>query len=171
MATPETKSSSGVKRGPSLILIVVLMVIMLVIGAETAYLFGYTGSRTVTSVYTTSNISTVFLPSMTLENFVLCSPNACGTRSASLTGTIILGAGSPTLASIHLFLNGTDEGIQNCGAGYTSCQEYIPQGLIFYYKPLGPGGQIVPGRGYDVEFVAAFQGNLTSTAYAYLTAQ
>jgi hypothetical protein len=151
-------------------LVAVLMVIMFVIGAETAYLFGYAGSRTVTSVYTTSNISTVFAPGMTLENFVLCSPNACGTRTASLSGMIILGAGSPTLSSIHLFVNGTDEGIQNCGAS-SPCQELNPPGIIFYSKLLVPGAQIGAGKGYDVEFVAAFQGNIISTAYAYLTAQ
>ena len=170
MTAPQPKdTNSRMSRA----LVVVLMVIMFVMGAETAYLFGYAGSRTVTSVYTTSTISTVFAPGMTLENLVLCSPTACGPRTtpASLSGLIILGAGSPNLTSIHLFVNGTDEGIQNCGAGYTSCQEFNSPPVVFYSQSLVRGAQIVAGKGYDIEFVAGFQGNLTSTAYAYLTAQ
>jgi hypothetical protein len=170
MKAPETVSSTEARPGVSKVLVIVLMIIMFIIGAGTAYLFGIVGSRTVTSVYTSTSFSTVLAPSMTLENFELCSHDTCGNRSSSISGMIILGSGSPMLTSIHLFVNSTDLGIESCYAA-SRCQVQYPLGLVFYSQSWFQNPQIVGGQWYDVKLVATFQGNITSTAYVVLLAQ
>jgi hypothetical protein len=100
--------------------------------------------------------------SISLQGVGLCTSN-CIYPSPYLSATILV-SGSVPLSALHLFINGTDEGIT------TTANTMTNYALVFKAQPNNPAMPIVDGKTYTITLVATFQDKSTSTASATVVA-
>jgi hypothetical protein len=92
----------------------------------------------------------------------LCASN-CIYPSPYLSALIFVNASVP-LSTLHLFINGTDEGITTTDNAMTH------YALLFKAGPNNPAMPIVDGKTYTIMVVATFQDNSTCTVSATVVA-
>jgi len=121
-----------------------------------------TTTRSATSPSATDKIS---LP----DGVSICSGD-CGHPSPYLSATVLINSTGP-ISSLHLFINGTDE-------GSTPLNVFLPYNdsamESFYYQyqaqPTNTSLSIQAGKTYSIELLAAFADGETSTVMALTTA-
>lgn len=91
---------------------------------------------------------------ISLQNFALC-PSNCIYPSPHLSGAILVNASSP-LSSLHLLVNGTDEGSFSINSNMTH--------YIYEYKGGFQNPAVISGKTYWIEFIAMFKDNSTASA-------
>ncbi len=106
--------------------------------------------------------STTSSSSISLRDVGLCA-SICIYPSPELSATIFVN-GSVPLSTLHLFINGTDEGIT------TPANTMTNYALLFKATPNNPAMPIIAGKTYAIVVVARFQDNSTSTASATVVA-
>jgi hypothetical protein len=106
--------------------------------------------------------------SISLQGVELCTSN-CIYPSPYLSATILVNASVP-LSALHLFINGTDEGITNEVTATTYTNIMTSYVLWFKTGPNNPAMALIAGKTYKITFVATFQGGSTSTASATVVA-
>jgi hypothetical protein len=103
---------------------------------------------------------------MSLRDVHLCV-GAVICPSPYLSGTILVN-GSVPLSTLHLFINGTDEGTIPGPAttSYATNLLYTSYAFVFSTQPNNPAMPIIAGKTYTIMVVATFQDNSTCTVSA-----
>ena len=94
----------------------------------------------------------------------MCASN-CIYADPSLSGKILVN-GSVPLSTLHLFVNGTDEGIvtgPNATTTYATDLSHPSYAFVFRTQPNNPAMPIMAGKAYTIMVVATFQDNSTGT--------
>lgn len=109
-------------------------------------------------LWTFTHVNPPTANSISLRDVGLCASN-CIYPSPYLSATIFVDASVP-LSTLHLFINGTDEGIT------TTANTMTHYALLFKAGPNNPAMPIVDGKTYTIMVVATFQDNSTCTVSA-----
>lgn len=138
---------------------VIAIVVAIIVGAGIGYLGGTINlaTITITAMAPTDKISLT-------SGVELCSNN-CVYPSPFLSALVLVNASSP-LSTLHLFVNGTDEGVvASFDNLYNTVYTYLLKA-----NPLNASMPIQADKTYSVELVATFRDGETSTATASVVA-
>jgi hypothetical protein len=159
------RSEAGLNRNRILIAIVIIVLVFVAVVLVTALgLWMFTHVNPPATNLTTTN-------SISLRDVSLCA-SICIYPSPEFSATIFVNESVP-LSTLHLFINGTDEGrttVANATIGYATHLLYTTYGLAVKTKPNNPAMPIIAGKTYTITIEATFQDKSTSTASATVVA-
>jgi hypothetical protein len=133
--------------------IVLVLVVLVVVAALGFWRFTYVNPPTTNPTR---------INSISLRDVGLCA-RICIYPSPELSATILVNASVP-LSTLHLYINGTDEGTTRTANTMTN------YALLFKATPSNPAMPIVDGKTYAITVVATFQDNSTCAASATVVA-
>jgi hypothetical protein len=139
----EVRRETGLNR--SRILMTIAIVVLVAVGLAAAL-----------GLWTFTHINSPTTNSISLQGVGLCASN-CIYPSPYLSATILVNASVPT-STLHLFINGTDEGITATSNTMTN------YALLFKATPNNPAMPITSGKAYTIAIVATFQDSSSATA-------
>lgn len=96
----------------------------------------------------------------TLQNFSVCT-SSCVYPAPYVSGYVVISNSSP-LHSLHLVVNGTDEGYRYFNNQF--------QNFVYYYKGSFSTPTAIAGDKYAIQVTVTFNDNSTSTASVEVTA-
>lgn len=123
--------------------------------------FGLTCGTSSTRPASTQTQTPTSMSSVSLLSVGLCASN-CTYIEPSLRGTMLVN-GSVPLLSLHLFINGTDEGIITGPNATTTILLRTSYTFAFETQPNNSAMPIIAGKTYTILIVATFQDNSTGT--------